>query len=96
MRILNWVLILLFVIAGITFACINAQEVSFNYYSGIWNGPLAVLLVAAMTCGFVLSCVTFILAILGLKLQALKQTRKLTALSKELSQLRLLAVKDGL
>ena len=57
-KLLTIVIVLAAIVAGVTFAARNPQEVSLSYYFDItWQGPLVFALLTALVTGFVLAAV---------------------------------------
>ena len=54
LRIINYILLLVMAVLGISFACLNAEKVQINYYVNTVSIPLSLLLVLTfITGGFV-------------------------------------------
>lgn len=54
MRIVRYLLLMMIVVFGFTFACLNAATVSINYYIGSATMPLSLLLVTTLIVGMVI------------------------------------------
>ena len=67
-KILTTVVILITIVAGITFAAKNPQTISISYYLDLaWEGPLVLALVTALATGVVLVGTPLLLRICWLK-----------------------------
>ena len=57
-KLLTIVIVLAAIVAGVTLAARNPQEVSLSYYFDLtWQGPLVFALLTALVTGFVLTAV---------------------------------------
>lgn len=92
MRIFWYILLLLLVILGITFAYLNATPVVFNYYIGTRTIPLSLLLLFALGIGILLSLLGLMIPIIRLKSKNLKLQRHLKRANKEVENLRSIPV----
>tara|TARA_B100000508_G_scaffold140102_1_gene140139 strand:- start:1189 stop:1479 length:291 start_codon:yes stop_codon:yes gene_type:complete len=54
MRIIGFVIILVIILVGVSFAMLNSQTVHFNYYVGEHDIALSLLLAAALLIGVIL------------------------------------------
>lgn len=81
MRILFYILLILIVLFGISFAALNAESVTFHYYVGTKQLPLSFLLAFCLTLGVVLG---WFLS-LGMFLRAKREIFELRAKLKHLS-----------
>lgn len=54
MRIIGFVIILVIILIGVSFAMLNSQTVHFNYYVGEHDIALSLLLAAALLIGVIL------------------------------------------
>lgn len=66
-RIIFYIFLLLILLFGLSFAALNAQPVQINYYLGIGNVPLSLLLVYALGIGIFLGLLATIIPLLKLK-----------------------------
>lgn len=94
-RIVTFILLLLVSLLGLSFALMNAETVQINYYLGNFQAPLSLVVVIAIIVGACLG----VLASTGI---VLKQKRELARLRKsnklaeqEVSNLRVLPLKDS-
>lgn len=79
-NIIFYVFLLLILLLGLSFAALNATLVSINYYLGISNIPLSLLLVYVLGLGILLGLLTTVFPLLKLKREnhSLKKTLKKT------------------
>lgn len=94
MRLISYILILLIIIVGVTFAILNASPVAINYYFGIQHVPLSLLLVISFGLGLLLSFVVMSFIVLRLKNQKWRLRKQLKIAEQEIDNLRSLPVKD--
>lgn len=69
MRVLSILILLLVAILGISFALLNAKPVTLNYYLGIREIPLSILLVATFIFGIVLGMLLLLPKIMKLNFE---------------------------
>lgn len=94
MRIISYLITLIIILIGITFAALNAEPVAINYYLGASETPLSLLLIIAMLFGVFLglcACLVFYWKQKSL-VSKLKQRLKIT--EAEVAKLRVLPLKD--
>jgi putative membrane protein len=88
MRILSFLIFLVILFLGISFAVLNAQQVIINYYLGTSKLPLSLLLVLVLGIGALVGWITGLLVWLRLKAENLKLGHRVKIIEKELAQLR--------
>jgi putative membrane protein len=91
MRLITYIFLLLIVLLGITFAYLNSTQVVLNYYFGISNIALSLLLVVTLAIGISLGLAINLITYIRLKGENLRFQRKIKLLDKELTELRLTA-----
>lgn len=95
LRIVRLVFYILILLLGISFAVINGENISLNYYFGVWQAPLSLALVLVMALGALLG----VLACLGLLMKLKNEVstlRKAAKLSEtEVMNLRAIPLKDA-
>jgi len=93
-RILSYILVLLIIIFGVTFAALNLETVTINYYFGQNSLPLSLLLVLV----FALGCLTGIIVgcwlLFKAKLINHRLQKRLTLAEKEIENLRAIPLQD--
>lgn len=93
-RILTLILLVIVVLLGLSFALMNAQPITLNYYFSTVEAPLSLLIVFALATGAALG----VMAVVGLLLnqkRELSKCRKAARLAeKEINNLRSLPMKD--
>lgn len=94
MRIISYIFCLFIIILGVTFACLNAELVSINYYVGIDKQPLSLLLVLTLGIGALLGLLVGIVFCLKLKSENYRLNHRLKLAEKELATLRTASVKE--
>ena len=73
---------------GVTFAVLNAQQVTVNYYADTAKLPLSLLLVIVLGIGVFIGWLTGLLLWLRSKADNIRLSHKLKSAEKELNQLR--------
>ncbi len=94
MRIFTYLFIIIIVLAGLTFACLNAQPVAINYYVGVAHPPLALLLALALGFGCLLGLSIGLIAYLRLHFSNRRLRSRLQATEQELNNLRTMPLQD--
>lgn len=94
MRVFSYIILLIIIVFGMTFATLNSELVTINYYFGKSTMALSLLL----AIGFALGCTIGMLAGLWLLLKSsLRQRRlkqKLALAEKEIQNLRAIPLQD--
>ncbi len=94
MRILTYILLLLIAVVGVTFASLNAELVPLNYYLGIKQLPLSLLLMFVFVVGSFFGFLFGFFMYLRSK-RALSQCHKRIKMTeKEIENLRALPIED--
>ncbi|MGD8937349.1 MAG: LapA family protein [Thiogranum sp.] len=93
-RLLGFVFLLTLTVIGLSFAVLNSQPVSLNYYFGTRDVPLSLIVVCALAGGALLGVLAGLAVILRLKAQAGQLRRQLRNAQKEADQWRILPVED--
>lgn len=93
-RVISYLCISFVVILGITFACLNSDIVSFNYYLGQSKMPLSLLLVMTFCFGAVVGLLIGLLLYLNEKRRGLSTKHRLKMAEKEVDNLRAIPIKD--
>ena len=94
MRIISYVFLLIIIILGVTFATLNSQVVTINYYLGHNNMPLSLLLVSVFAAGCILGLLVSAWIVLKTKMQNRKLRKRLQLADKEVENLRAIPLKD--
>jgi lipopolysaccharide assembly protein A len=95
MRFFSYLILLIIMLIGLTFASLNSVPVVFNYYLGTKTLALSLLLVLAFGCGIFLGFFVTIFPWLKLKRDNRKLRSRLKLAEKEIENLRTLPIKDG-
>lgn len=93
-RVLGLVFFLVLVIAGLSFAVLNADPVHLNYYFGSRTVPLSVALVTALFLGAVLGVVSSLGIVFKLKREIARLRKAVKLAEKEVLNLRSIPIKD--
>ncbi len=94
MRIISYLFMLFLVLLGVTFACLNAEPVSINFYAGTSEVPLSLLLVFALIFGVGLGLLAGFFLYLKLKSKNARLRQRLALAEKEVANLRSIPVKN--
>ena len=95
MRILKALIVLCVVVAGVSFAWLNAQPVPFNYYVGTVETRLALLLVGFLAGGWVLGVLSMVRSVISLRRRLARADHELKLSRREVGNLRNLPLRDG-
>ncbi len=69
MRLITWIVMSIFVLIVVSFACLNAEIVKLHYYLGTQELPLSVLLIGALIIGMLIGLMVSWIKIIKLKIQ---------------------------
>jgi len=94
MRIITFLLILIIVVIGVTFALLNHDMVTFHYYFGQATMPLSLLLVSVFATGCVLGLLVGLWLVIKAKLKNFRLKQKLKNTEKEVQNLRAIPIQD--
>ena len=94
MRILSYLMLLVIMLVGLTFASLNPTVVSFNYYLGTKEIALSLLLVFAFGLGICLGLLVAVFPWLKAKTEVFRIKSRLKVAEKEVENLRSMPIKD--
>jgi len=94
MKIFSYLIVLLILILGVTFAILNAAPVAVHYYIGSQQLPLSLLLVMSFGIGLLIGLLVLGFNILRLKAKNRGLRKQLRVAEEEINNLRALPVKD--
>ncbi len=94
MRILKYFFLLLILLFGISFAYLNATQVTVQYYFGSSNMPLSLLLVLTLILGILVGLIMCVLPLLRLKRKNYRLHKRVQLAEKEVENLRAIPLKD--
>ncbi len=93
-RLFGFVFLLVLVVFGLSFAVLNAEPVSLNYYFGHRDIPLSMIVVLSLVLGALIGVLVSMGMILRLRQQAGGLRRQLHHAEKEADKLRILPAKE--
>ncbi len=91
---MSYLILLVIILLGLTFASLNAGQVDFNYYLSTRSISLSLLLVYALGAGLVLGILVTVPAILKVKKESFQLKKRLKQAESEISNLRTIPVKN--
>lgn len=94
MRIISYIFLLIVVVFGVTFAALNAESITVNYYFSQSTLPLSLLLVLVFALGCLLGIVVGLWLLLRAKVRNYKLRQRLTLAEKEIENLRAIPLQD--
>lgn len=95
MRIVSYFFILVIVLFGMTFATLNSESVTINYYFSQSTLPLSLLLVLVFAFGCLVGMIVGLWLLLKSKMLNYRLRQRLTVAEKEIENLRAIPLKDG-
>lgn len=94
MRLLRYILFIIILLLALSFALLNANPVSINYYLGTSQIPLSILLVFSFGIGCIIGLLVSMSWYLRSKWHNRKLHQRLELVEKELANLRTMPLKD--
>ena len=94
MRIFSFIMIIIVVTLGSTFAVLNADNVNFNYYLDQTSLPLSILLITSFALGCVIGVLSSLVAIFKAKMAYYRLKQRLLLAEKEIENLRTIPLRD--
>lgn len=94
MRIFSFLLLLMVILFGITFATLNSESVVINYYFAKSTLPLSVLLVFTFAIGAILTMMVAFWLLLKAKIVNYRLQKRLNLADKEIENLRAIPLQD--
>ena len=94
MRIISYFFLLIIVLFGMTFATLNSESVTINYYLGQSTLPLSLLLVLAFALGCLIGMMVGIWLLIKAKLVSYRLRQRLNLAEKEIENLRAIPLQD--
>lgn len=95
MHFIRYILVLIIILLGISFAALNAESVVVNYYVGSRTLPLSLLLMMILGLGALLGLLTCLGNLVRLKAKNIKLARHVKLLETEINNLRTIPLKDN-
>lgn len=93
MRIISYLILLLIMLIGLTFASLNSNIVTFNYYLGTLDIALSLLLVGAFGIGIFLGLFAAVTPWFRVKRDNMRLKSRLKVVEKEVENLRSIPIK---
>ncbi len=94
MRLLTYIVLLLIIILGVSFATLNSVPVALNYYVGQKTMPLSLLLVSVFAIGCLLGLLVGLGIVIRLKVKNYRLRHRLNLAEKEVVNLRAIPLQD--
>lgn len=94
MRIITYLLIVIIILFGVSFAVLNLESVTVNYYVGQRSLPLSLLLVLVFALGCLVGMFVGFLFLLKAKLKTYRLRQRLKLAEKEIENLRAIPLQD--
>lgn len=95
MRIVSYFFLLVIVLFGMTFATLNSESVTIDYYLGQCTLPLSLLLVIVFALGCLVGMVVGIWLLIKAKLLNYRLRQRLSLAEKEIDNLRAIPLQDA-
>lgn len=94
MRIISYFILIIIVLFGMTFATLNSESVTINYYFAQSSMPLSLLLVLVFASGCFVGMVVGLWLLIKAKLKSYRLKQKLGTAEKEIENLRAIPLRD--
>jgi len=94
MRIVTYILLIIVILLGVTFAGLNADPVMLNYYIGSAKLPLSLLLAMSLLSGCIIGLFVSLVLYVKLKSSNRRLRSRLKNLEAEVANLRTIPLKD--
>lgn len=94
MRIAFYIFLFLILLLGLTFACLNAEDVSINYYIGTSELPLSMLLAFTFVLGGITGLLVVLKVFLKMKYEQRRLHQRIKVAEKEIENLRVIPLQD--
>jgi putative membrane protein len=95
MKSLGYIVFLLIIIFGISFAITNSTPVAIHYYVGVTKLPLSLLLVVSFGIGLIVGFSVLLITSIKLRTHLGRTKRKLRVAEQEIDNLRTIPIKDS-
>ncbi|MGD9153705.1 MAG: LapA family protein [Gammaproteobacteria bacterium] len=94
MKIFGYLISLIIIILGISFAIKNAAPVTVYYYTGTKQLPLSLLLMFTFGIGLIIGFSALLISLIRLRTNLGRTKRKLRVAEQEINNLRTMPIKD--
>lgn len=95
MRIITYIILVIILLLGISFAVLNADPVAINYYIGKHSVPLSLLLVFSFAVGGIFGLAVGLFMYFKQKTRNFRLKSRIKLAEKELENLRTIPLKDN-
>lgn len=95
MRIVSYFFLLVIILFGMTFATLNSESVTIDYYFGQSSLPLSLLLVLVFALGCFVGMVVGLWMLVKAKMQQYRLRQRLMLAEKEIGNLRAIPLQDA-
>lgn len=95
MRIVSYFFLLVIILFGMTFATLNSESVTIDYYFGQSSLPLSLLLVLVFAFGCFVGMVVGLWMLVKAKMQQYRLRQRLQLAEKEIENLRAIPLQDA-
>jgi lipopolysaccharide assembly protein A len=94
-RIISYFFLIVIILFGMTFATLNSESVTINYYLGQSSLPLSLLLVMVFAFGCLVGMVVGFWLLIKAKLNNYRMRQQLKLAEKEINNLRAIPLQDN-
>ncbi len=84
MRLITWIVMSIFILIVVSFACLNAETVKLHYYLGTQELPLSILLIGSLIIGMLIGLIVSWFKIIKLKIQLRRAQQQHTLVHQQL------------
>jgi len=85
MKYIGYLILLVLIILGVSFAVLNSNQVAVNYYFATQKVSLSLLLVIAFAIGVLLALIVMLFKLIGCKMENRRLRKQLRNLEKQMS-----------
>ncbi len=94
MRMLSYIFLFLLILIGISFATLNSNLVTVNYYVGQHDYPLSLVVICSFIAGGLAGMIVGFWMVLNAKLKVYRLKQRLKLANKEIENLRAIPLQD--
>ena len=94
MKVFTYIFVIAIILFGVSFTVLNADPVKLNYYFGVREISLSLLLAFTLIIGAVLGIIVLLSPLFRLKTENYRLRQKLTGIEQEVENLRSIPIKD--
>jgi lipopolysaccharide assembly protein A len=94
MKYVGYIILIVLILLGITFAVLNSDTVALHYYAGRIEMPLSLCMAMSVAIGILLGILVMLPRLFRLRVRARKLRKRLKVAEQEIENLRAIPIKD--